>query len=515
VHGYEQWGIEGLLGRINGMFAFALHDIPGDRIFLARDRLGIKPLLYTVRKERLYFASSLKALLVTGQIPLEPDPAGMRLYLHNQFIPGPFTAIAGVRKLPPASLMTVERGRAGEPERYWRLPESDGGGSDVEWREEVRLMFEDAVRTHMISDVEVGAFLSGGLDSSLAVSVMSEIAPGRVKAFSIAVKHDSVYDESPYAREAAERAGAELITVPFAAGDAAETLDGFFSHLDEPVSDPAQLPTFMLSKKAREHVKVVLSGEGADEVFAGYDYYFRFVTLRGLVKRSMEKIRRRLIERAGAVDIADRISMRLYRSCASFYPHSLPGPVCDSLLEGLSCSMTTERLQDRVEAGWLGGSGARGLDRALKADLSGWLPDNLLMKVDRMSMAHGLEVRVPFLDHRLVELGFRMPVRLKRRGKTGKVILREAFADRLGPTLSQRGKQGFDLPMGKWLRGVMRPAAEERLETFLPDLEWIDRSAVRKIWDVHMSGRIDLGRQVWLLVTLAAWFAGARSAASQ
>jgi len=246
VHGYEEWGIEGLLERLNGMFAFALHDQRRDIVFIARDRMGIKPLLYSIRKGQLYFASSIRALLMTGRIPVDPDPAGIRLYLYNQFIPAPYTVLAGVKKLPPAAYMTISGGRLEEPRRYWRAEDQEGRVTERDWHGELCTLFEDAVRCHMISDVEVGVFLSGGLDSSLVLSYMSEMSPHRVKAFSVSVRHDNVYDESQYARLAAERFGAELIEIPFTSADAVDAASRYIEHLDEPIADPAQLPAFVL-----------------------------------------------------------------------------------------------------------------------------------------------------------------------------------------------------------------------------------------------------------------------------
>ncbi len=510
VHGYEEWGIEGLLKRLNGMFAFVVHDRKDDLVFIARDRMGIKPLLYSVRGGHLYFASSIKALLVTGRVPVEPDPEGIRLYLHDQYIPAPRTALAGVNKLTPASYLRIDRGRPGEPVRYWRAPGTEDGGGDRDWQSELRELFEDAVRCHMLSDVEVGVFLSGGLDSSLALSYMRELSPNKVKAFSVSVRHDRVYDESPFASEAAERFGAELISIPFTSKDAAETSARYIEHLDEPIADPAQLPTFVLSELAHRHVKVVLSGEGADELFAGYNYYDRFVTLSGRLKRPIEGLRRRLERYSVGGDITERIPGRVNRSPISGYPHVLPGPVCDMLLRALPSGSSTGELQAGLERGWVEGSRAVGLNRALLVDSSGWLPDNLLMKVDRMSMAHSLEVRVPFLDYRLVELAARMPAGLKRKGGTGKSILRETFSGRLGPALAGRRKHGFDLPVGEWLRGMMRPLVEETVREGLEVMPWIDRKAVNQILGAHMSGRADLWRQVWLLFTLTGWFTSAR-----
>jgi asparagine synthase (glutamine-hydrolysing) len=514
VHGYEEWGIEGLLERLNGMFAFALHDQRRDIVFIARDRMGIKPLLYSIREGQLYFASSIRALLMTGRIPVDPDPAGIRLYLYNQFIPAPYTVLAGVKKLPPAAYMTISGGRLEEPRRYWRAEDQEGRATERDWHGELCTLFEDAVRCHMISDVEVGVFLSGGLDSSLVLSYMSEMSPHRVKAFSVSVRHDNVYDESQYARLAAERFGAELIEIPFTSADAVDAASRYIEHLDEPIADPAQLPTFVLSELAHRHVKVVLSGEGADELFAGYNYYDRYATLSGRFRRSIESLRRRRAESARTDSIVERIQKLTYRSKASSYPHVLPGSVCDLLVKDLPADGTTEEIQMGVERSWLVGSSAKGLNRALLADSSGWLPDNLLMKVDRMSMAHSLEVRVPFLDYRLVEIAARMPARLKRRKRTGKVIVREAFADRLGDTLAARGKHGFNLPIGEWLQGLMRPLAEETLSAGLGRMPWINRPAVDEIIGDLMGGRMGMWRQAWLLLTLASWFARAGESAS-
>ncbi len=489
VHGYEEWGTEGLLARLNGMFAFALHDERADTLVLARDRLGMKPLVYTVVDGALLFGSGLTALLASGRVAMEPDPTGVRLFLRHQFVPAPHTVLRGVAKLPPACYLTVRGGHVGESVRYWRPPpDLDHAKRPEAWMAELRDLLEDAVRIHVRSDVEVGAFLSGGLDSSIIVGLMSRQTQAKVRAFSIGFEDDG-HDESPFAAAAAARSGVELHHTKFRAEHVIDLVRERTGSLEEPLADPACLPTLLLSAEARRAVKVVLTGEGADELFAGYGYYRRFVGLRSL--------------------IASAIPRTSGRRSASGYPYAMTRDLVERLTQGLPTEgADAPRVEERCAREYLDGS--RDLDplnRALRIDTAGWLPDDLLMKVDRTTMAHGLEARVPFLDHRVVELAMRMPAAVKVRDGAGKWVLRSAFRDLLPQEVVERPKHGFNVPLASWFRGPLRTLiSDEFPKDAQASTPWLSTRAIRELVARHVGGEEDLARPIWTAYALAVWF---------
>jgi len=505
VHGYEEWGLEGLLERLNGMFAFAIQDDREGAVYLARDRLGIKPLLYGKFDDWLVFGSSPSALVASGLVPPEPDPLGLRLYLHNQFIPGPYSAIAGVEKLPPAHYVRITGGRVSEPIRYWSLPpESRQTQPPEQWAERLGPLLADAVRCHMVSDVEVGLFLSGGLDSSGILALMAKHGKGPVKAFSIGFEDAKVYDESPYARHAAERFGAELHHTVFTAEHVLELAAQLVTHIEEPLGDAACLPTFLLSREASRQVKVVLSGEGADELFAGYGYY-RDVPPRDPNGRSAVVSLLRTLFRPGLAHGFRRSTEFGRRSPISGFPYAMSAAVADELLAALPLDGGAQRIAaeiERLERSWLAPRPSSPLTQALSVDAGGWLADDLLMKLDRTTMAHSLEARVPFLDYRIAELAFSMPADVKLRAGRGKAVLRDALGVHLGNDLAGRGKHGFDLPMHEWLRGPLRSLVTDTLHA---GTAWISHTAGDELLDAHMAGR-NLERPLWTLFVLSAWF---------
>jgi asparagine synthase (glutamine-hydrolysing) len=515
VHGYLEWGLEGLIDRLNGMFAFALQDLRNDRFYLVRDRLGIKPLLYTERDGTLIFGSAFSSLLASGLVPIEPDPTGIRLYLHNQFIPWPYTAVAGVRKLPPASYLEVHAGTVGSPVRYWHLPDdTDETRSIEDWSEELRELLTDAVRVHMLSDVEMGAFLSGGVDSSIIVRLMSRLADHPVKVFSIGFEDQRIYDETRFAESAARQFGAEFHHTTFTANHVVEVVRDLIRNIEEPIGDPACLPTFYLSRQASRLVKVVLTGEGADELFAGYGYYQGLPVRRpggrnNLGPGGLEKILARMSGDGDRIRIKRRFNTR---SRWSGFPYAMTPRFIEHLISDLG-SEDAEEIGQTVaglEGSWLPASrSASHLSRALHVDIQGWLAEDLLMKVDRTTMAHSLEARVPFLDYRVVELAMRMPAEMKIRGGVGKVILREAMRDLVGAEFIDREKHGFNLPLRDWVGGELRPLIDGALSPEnLSNLPWLNRDAVRALFEAHDDGRGDFSRQIWDLFILVEWFRG-------
>lgn len=518
VHGYEEWGLDGLLGRLNGMFAFALQDERRETVWLVRDRLGIKPLLYTVRDGYLLFGSSHHALLASGLVDVVPDMDAVELYMLLQYVPGTHSALAGVRKLAPAHYLQIRGGEVSEPTRWWSIPEPDASSRPhAEWIDEVKHVLSDAVRMHMVSDVEVGLFLSGGLDSTLILGLMREATDLPIRAYSIGFEDKRVFDESAHAKAAADRFGATFVPRLFTADDVLGQVDPLMRDLDEPIGDAACLPTLLLSQMARADLKVVLSGEGADELFAGYGYYQQLPPKNAtfgtnfdpgespsLLARVFGGAKRGAMTISGNFHGTSAISGFPYVLSPAFLEHLLPAA-------GRGRRSVVERAH-ALESAWAGET-ADPLQRALRVDASGWLPDDLLMKVDRTTMAHSLEARVPFLDWRVAELAFRMPSELKLDGKVGKACLREAFKELLGEQFEKREKHGFNLPMHEWMRDQLRPLVTSSLLDDTP--EWLDRASCAALLDAHATGRAQLERALWCLFVLTSWFRTASARAAE
>jgi asparagine synthase (glutamine-hydrolysing) len=509
VHGYEQWG-DAVVERLRGMFAFALWDERRQRLLLARDRLGKKPLVYHEAEGRLQFASELQGLLADPALPRQPDLAALHHYLTYQYVPAPWTAFQGVRKLPPAHLLVFEDGRA-SVRRYWslssrpplRLSEEDAAA-------EVRRLLRDAVRVRLMSEVPLGAFLSGGVDSSAVVALMSEF--GRVKTFSIGFEEES-FDERRWAAMVARRYGTEhheFVVRP----QASEVLPALVEHYGEPFADSSALPTYYLSRLTREHVTVALNGDGGDELFAGYDRYgllsaYRLLgrvphaaaaasaTARAWGRRLPASVRRLL----GAISARPEESYA--RTVSYFSPEEK-----DALYTPWMREQTrTDDSLGLLESAFAQADAPDLLGRTLQVDLATYLPGDLLVKVDIATMAVGLEGRSPFLDHPLVEFAARLPTSLKRRRGRGKWLLRRAVADLLPPEILARRKMGFGVPVSRWFRGELRNLLHDVvLSERAQQRGMLDGAAVAGLVDQHERGAADHGHRLWALLFLELWF---------
>lgn len=522
VHGYEEWGDE-VVARIGGQFAFALWDGRRKRLFSARDRAGEKPLYYYEGRDDIVFASEIKSLLSRADMPRELDLESLDLFLTYEFVMAPRTIFRGVKKLPPAHAMSVEQGKV-RIWPYWRATRTVvEGRSEAEWAAELRRSLAAAVRSQMMSDVPLGAFLSGGIDSSTVVALMAEASERPIKTFSIAFREGS-YDESAYAREISERFGCEHHeeTVDF---DVVRLFDRLIVHLDEPFADTSLFPTFLVSEVASKEVKVVLSGDGGDELFAGYDWYaadrlartlsrFPGATALGWlhaagerfppsekkkglvnkVKRFLEGARMapelehyRWLTHLAVADKGELYSESFHAALGSFDPRA---PVIERL-----------STRTRTRTGDL-------LNRQLAADLELFLADDILVKVDRMSMATSLEARAPFLDKNVMELAFRMPGSLKLHGSKRKYILKKAMADTLPPRILNRRKEGFSIPMKNWLRNEneLRPLMESLLSRERIESRGLFRwpAVERKIRE-HVSGIHNHAHQLFPLMVFERW----------
>lgn len=520
VHAYEERGPE-CVEDFRGMFAFALWDEGRRRLVLARDRLGIKPLYYHARPGLLVFASEVKALLEHPEVPREVDSEALDLYLSLRYVPGPRTLFRGIRKLQPGHLLVADGGGM-RLRRYWELPEEEPEPTPAEAanaRERFTETFEESVRMRLMSEVPLGVFLSGGLDSTAVLAAMSRAEPGRrFKTFTVGYQAGSAEEERAnehgYARLAAEAFGAEHHEVRLTGDDFRDALPRIVWHLDEPVADPACVPLYFVSRRAREEITVVLSGEGADEVLGGYGIYRRMLGLERA---------HRLLARAtgGRAAAAAGAAARLLPGERLPYWARLAGLPLAERYRGVSRGFLPEG-----KAKLLGRNGSDGADRCLadflaerspappsasplarmlRLDTTTWLPDDLLVKADRMTMAHSQELRVPFLDHRLVELAAALPPEHKVRGGQGKVLLREAMAGLVPRAILERSKKGFPVPTAPLLRRLGDFTRELLLDRGSACRTWFDPAAVETLLDEHAHGRARRDQEIWSLLVFELW----------
>jgi len=514
VHAYEQWG-DSAVDRFRGMFAFALWDEPKRRLLLVRDRLGVKPLYYSATPGGVTFGSEIKALLEDPDVPRGWSAEALDAYLTLSYVPAPQTIYRGIWKLPAAHLLVAERGRV-TVRRYWDLPFTGDGdpARESEYLEELDALVTEAVRLRLVSDVPLGAFLSGGIDSSAVVAAMAETCAGRVVTTSVGFD-EHAFNELEYARTVARHLGVtqhEKVVRP----DIVDLLPKLAWHLDEPFADSSAVPTYYVSKAAREHVTVALSGDGGDELWAGYT--------RHRVEQ-WELTAREWLGPTGAA-VAGRMAGRLplgVKGARSLRHLALPAAAAcarkhayglfDNDVRGslYSPGFANEvRDADPFISFRLAydGCGSRDpLDRALYVDVKTYLVDDIMTKVDKMSMAVSLESREPLLDHKLLEFAARVPSSLKLKNGQGKYLLRRLLERRVPKSIVDRPKQGFAAPIGAWLRGPLAPMADALLrDGRLRDRGVFDDRAVAAIWTEHRDGRKDHCHRLWSLVMLELWF---------
>ena len=512
IHAYEQYGVD-CVQHLRGMFAFAIWD-KGRRLFLARDRLGKKPVYYYHGGDTFVFASELKALLQAPEVPREIDAQAVDEYLTWGYIPAPRAILKGVHKLPPAHWLTVEAdtGRL-HIERYWEpayIPKLTLSLDEA--AEQLRELLTEAVRLRLISDVPLGALLSGGVDSSIVVGLMAELSDQSVKTFSIGFEEQS-HNELPYARQVAQRFSTdhhEFIVRP----NAAEVLPRLVWYLDEPMADSSALPTYYVAQMARQYVKVVLNGDGGDEAFAGYNSYAAVLAYQryGALPRWL---REGVIEAALCMLPANQSFDHPLQRVCRLVAHSklkLPqqfacwGTVFDAPSRQ---ALLTPEFAAQVPASeplYVSENSLGTLDWMLRTDRLNYLPGDLLVKMDRMTMGHSLEARSPFLDHKVVESAARLPEEYKRRGRTAKFLLRHACADLLPPDVRRRPKQGFGVPIGRWFRRELRELAQEML--LGPQARqrgFFQVASIKSLLDNHQEGREEHSARLWSLLVLELW----------
>ena len=522
---YERDGAAAV-SRLRGMFAFAVWDKAKKRLFVARDRIGKKPLLYALLPGGLAFASELRSLLVWDGVDTAIEARAVDLFLSLQYIPAPGSIYKGVKKLPPAHTLTYEDGRV-TIERYWDLPlGAPALTTDVrEASALVRAKVTEAVKLRMISDVPLGAFLSGGIDSSIVVACMAGLSERPVKTFSIGFDHDA-FSELPYARQVARLYGTDHNEFVVTA-DMADVLPKLAWHYGEPYADASALPSYYVSRETRRHVTVALNGDGGDEAFAGYVRYFAMKAARlydvvpGPLKKLIVAGAEFLPERDAPFSALWR-AKRFLRSAVFgdfarrhlkvvcyFSDEDKPGLYGPKMRRALGVDEAGARSR---AASYLGDAYERSkgedfVNRMLYTDIVTYLPEDLMVKMDIASMANSLEARSPFLDHEVMELAFRLPGDWKLKGLRGhKWILKRAFADKLPPSILKRPKMGFGIPMAPWFRGKLKKYFEETV--LAPEAlgrGYFEEAYLRKMWDDHQSRRRDHGYRLWALLMLELW----------
>ncbi|WP_435196319.1 asparagine synthase (glutamine-hydrolyzing) [Natronomonas sp. EA1] len=510
LHLYEEYGTD-CLQYLRGMFAFAIWDENEERLFLARDRLGQKPLFFRQTDEAFWFGSTIKTILADPAIEAKPDLPAIREYLTYQYVPSSKTGFQGIEQLSPGEFAVVDEDGM-RRESYWSLSfanKLDAGPHALAGR--LREELREATRLRMRSDVPLGVFLSGGIDSSIVTALMSDLSEEPVNTYSIGFD-EAAYDELEFARIVADEYGTnhtEYTVNP----DAMAVFPDLIEHYEMPFGDPSALPTYYVSEVASQDTTVAVGGDAGDELFAGYDRYTRdwFVSQLAKVPRPARQsglgvlrtlpepiLREQVFHYAKrALEIADEEPTRRF---ARFICHALDEQV-DQVWSGPEPTdelRNFRRAFDRAD-------GPTRIDQITHVDIQTYLPDDLLAKVDRASMAHSLEVRSPFLDHQLVEFAARIPAKYKWRRGNKKWLLKRAFEDLLPDPILTREKQGFGVPIDEWFRGELREFGQEHLER-LGTRGPFESAGINAMFDEHLDGREDHGYRIWDLVMLEGWY---------
>lgn len=531
VEGAAVWGIEATLTRLIGMFAVALWDRQDQTLWLARDRLGIKPLYWGQIGELFVFGSELKALVAQGGWTPKIDQGALGAFFRHGYVPAPHTIYQGIHKLAPGAILCFQPGQAPRESRIWSLDEVVARGlaqrgswqaDDTETTDRLEALLMDAVGRRMVADVPLGAFLSGGIDSSTVVALMQAQSDRPVKTFSIGF-HVPGYNEAEHAKAVAAHLGTdhtELYVEPSHALDLVPKLADWY---DEPFADSSQIPTFLVSEMTRRHVTVALSGDGGDELFAGYNRYALGLKLSGPLDRIPHPLRR------GGAAMLRMVSPQGWDRLASLLPAALRRPQIGDKLHKLAdvLDLNSDAFYRRLISQWQepdplllsGISEHRNvlwepevqsrvpnfLDRMEYWDLLTYLPDDILTKVDRASMAVALEARVPLIDHRVVEFAWSLPQHFKIRNGTSKWLLRQVLFRHVPQSLVERPKMGFGVPIDSWLRGPLREWAEDLLSPARLEEGGVNPLPVREKWTQHLSGSRNWQYPLWCVLMYQAW----------
>jgi asparagine synthase (glutamine-hydrolysing) len=524
LSGIAVWGLEKTLSCAVGMFAFALWDREEQTLTLARDRVGEKPLYYGKSGQALLFASELKALTAFSGFSPPIDRRALTLFMRHNYIPAPYSIYTGIHKLPPGHFLKIAYKDISHsalsdfpPTSYWDFKDvAEKGmtkpfdGSEEEALQNLEKVLSESVRLQMVADVPVGVFLSGGIDSSMLVALMARQSPGKVKTFSIGFS-ESGFDEAPYAREVAKHLGTDHHEMYVTSEMALSLVPRLPEIFDEPFADSSQIPTYFVSEFAKRHVTVSLSGDGADELFGGYSRYFDSLALadkldrvpsvfRGLLGRGIgqlpavgSRMTNGRLEKLAQI-LSEESFEEVYRGIVSHWLH--PEEV---VREG---SEPPYRFTEN--ATWPAAGGR--LSRMQFLDAVTYLPDDILVKVDRASMAVSLESRAPYLDHRVIGFAWRLPESLRTKNGKGKYLLRQLLSRHVPEALFERPKMGFGVPVGDWLRGPLRDWAEDLLnEKKLQDEGYFNPKEIRQKWKQHLEGSHQWHYPLWNVLTFQAW----------
>jgi asparagine synthase (glutamine-hydrolysing) len=515
VNAIERWGFDGAISRFNGMFALGAWDDDTDALYLARDRVGEKPLYYAVDRGRLFFASEQKAMIDAGVVTPKVDSDALALYLRFGYVPSPRAILHGVRKLAPGERLRFRPGGHVETASYWEPGaaglgngQPSGGTSISRAADQLEALLFDAVGMRMMSDVSLGAFLSGGVDSSTVVALMQQQSAVPVRTFTVGYG-ESEFDEARHASAVAKHLRVDHTELRVTPSDAEAVIPSLPRIFDEPFADSSAIPTFLVAQLARQHVTVALSGDGGDELFGGYERYRRGralaaasrmpTPLRGLAGRS--------------IVAADRFAPRGYRGRVARAGHALqqPSELAYTHLIAMwsppSAVLTTATEPPNVlNDATLWPAAPTFSERMMRVDIATYLPDDILTKVDRTSMAVSLEARVPLLDPRVIDFARHLPLQFKMRRLETKRVLKEVLYRHVPRALVDRPKMGFGVPVAAWLRGPLRMWADrllasERLEAG----GHLQPSVVRPMWQAHLDGRADHSFRLWTLLMFEAW----------
>lgn len=520
LHSISQWGVETTLEKANGMFAFGLWDRRKKNLTLARDRIGIKPLYYGTQNGRLFFASELKAIRKHPEFKRQIDRRALKLLFTHNYIPCPFSIEKSIRKLPPGAFVEIDESNLNQdlptPQRYWNLKEvaeigqrHHFSGTKNEAKLRLRELISDSVRMRTLSDVSLGAFLSGGIDSSLVVALLQEGSTSPIKTFTIGF-HEKSHNEAGYAKAVANHLRTDHTEHYVSPEEARDVIPNLPVMFDEPFSDASQIPTFLVSQLARKHVTVSLSGDGGDELFCGYERYHHIHSIWNRLKSiparaSLAKIFHgigkateslgiglKFLKRASqiGIDNPQQLYQKLHRHWRDSDNLVVGTPVAISLFE--DSPQWANVVDHRQQWMWL--------------DSATYLPDDILTKVDRASMAVGLEARVPLLDHRIVEFAWSLPAEMNFGDNDGKRLLKSLLYDHVPRKLVERPKVGFGVPIHEWLRGPLRDWAEALLdESRLAEEGFLNPKPVRLKWGQHVAKDADWQYHLWDVLMFQAW----------
>lgn len=527
----EEWGLFEALSRFNGMFAFSLWDLEERTLHLVRDRVGIKPLFFGWVGKTFVFASELKPFLNHPKFEREVDPDSLARFMRYGYVPDPFCIYKGLSKLPPASILSISAGQS-EPTLtdYWSpfSAPTKGALDEEELTNELEQLLRDSVRARLVADVPVGAFLSGGIDSSLIVALAQEESSKPVRTFTIGFD-ESEFNEAEKASAVADALGTDHTALYFSPADLLKVVPELPTLYDEPFADASQLPTYLLAKLTRESVTVSLSGDGADELFCGYPRYWLTESVWRRLRPIPGSLRKALAAMASypSADTWDG----LYSFVKPLIPHNRRVNNFGFKIEALAQTLDATSLPqfyDRLMSHWMRPEavvsnnatdvsaiqnrtgwqhGATDLQRIMNVDLQTYLPGDILTKLDRASMAVSLEARVPYLDHRVVELAVNLPLAVKLQRGRSKSILRALLARRLSPQLFERQKQGFSVPLMSWFRGPLRDWVEELLgDSTLVSCGLLEPEPIKEAWLAHIEGRRNREYQLWNLIVFLGWW---------